>query len=217
MSQTTSEDNETVRGEYTLIPVVSTPKINTGEKIFVEYYVAGRHPSDSPPENVRLNVNLDGLSVQSAWVSQNIAQAWDDDGHSLYLKKENGFARDKISKGGKAFSFKLPEAMFFPLQEAVEEDLPYNSPPIHGELDVDDQGNPPYKLEIQTDEGQAAGDYEITSTLIYQQKNIAGTDRVAKNIHVNTTYEEHQLLINTVIIILTLIGVFFPIFRFLLL
>jgi hypothetical protein len=214
MSQATSEGSETVRGEYTLIPIVSTPKISAGEKIFVEYYVAGRHPSDSPPENVRLNVNLDGLSVQSAWVSQNIAQAWEDDGHSLYLKKEEGFSRDKISRGGKAFSFKLPEAMFFPLQEAVEEDHPYNSPPIHGELDIDDQGNPPYRLEIQTDERQTAGDYEIISTLIYQQNDVAGTDRVTKNIHVNTTYEDYQLLINAVVILLTLIGVLFPIFRF---
>lgn len=214
MSQSTSEDSNLVRGEYKLIPVVSNPKINRGEKIHVDYYVAGRHPEDNPPEHVRLNVNLDGLSIKSAQVSQNIAQAWEDDGHSLYLKKEEGIGEDELSKGGTAFSFELPEAMFFP-QKNMAEDNPYSSPPIHGELDINGRGTPPYRLEIQTDEEQTAGDHQITSTLIYQQNEIAGTDKVANRIHVNTIYEEKQLLINATIVALTLIGVFFPIFRFL--
>lgn len=210
-------ENEEVRGEYTLIPVVTTPKISRGDKITLDYYVAGRHPDDNPPEYVRLNVNLDGISVESAQVSQNIVQQWEDDGTSLYLKKEKESIIHRLPEHKRVFSLKFPESMFFPNNSIVDGDDPYSSPPIHGELDIDEDGTPPYKLEIQTAEDQAAGDHEITSTLIYEQDNKAGTDRVQSQIHVNTWYEEYQFWINTIIIVLTLIGVFFPVFRFLLL
>lgn len=215
MSQPDQTGTEEARGDYTLIPVVSTPKINQGDKITLDYYVTGRHPADKPPEYVRLNVNLDGISVHSAQVSQNIDQQWNDDGTSLYLKKEEGLKIHKIPEKGRVFSLEFPEAMFFPNTNFVDENEPYSSPPIHGELDIDENGTAPYKLEIQTDEEQDAGDHEITSTLIYEQDKKAGTDRVRNQIHVNTWYEEYQFWINTIIICLTLIGVLFPVLRYL--
>jgi hypothetical protein len=215
MGQPSPEDDKLIQGKYTLIPVVSTPKINPGGKISIEYFVAGRHPKDNPPEYVRMNINLDGISVKSARVSQNIAQQWKNGGSSLILKKEEGIEICELAEGKSVFSLKLPEAMFFPIPEIADQENPYSSPPIHGELDIDDKGNSPYRLEIQTSDEQSAGDHEITSTLIYQQNGRAGADRVTNQIHVNSKYEEHQFLINTIIILLTLFGVFFPVFRFL--
>lgn len=215
MDQTSSQDTKSNQGKYTLIPVVSTPKINRGGQIAVDYYVAGRHPENDPPEYVRLNVNLNGISVKSAQVSQNIAQGWEDDGTTLYLKKEEGIEIHELPAGNSVFSLELPEAMFFPIPDMADEDDPYSSPPLHGELDINDEGGSPYRVEIQTSNDQSAGTHEITSTLVYQQDEKAGTDRVSNQIHVNTAYEEYQFWINTIIIGLTLIGVFFPVFQYL--
>jgi len=211
MCETSINDINEVNGEYTLIPVVSTPKINQGGKITLDYYVAGRHPDGTPPEFVRLNVNLDGIIIKSAHVTQNIAQRWADDGTRIALKKEKGLITHTLPDRRSVFSLKLPETMFLPNPDSVNNEDPYSSPPLHGELGIDGEDTPPFRLEIQTEENQAAGDHEITSTLIYQQDKKAGTDRITNQIHVNTTYEEYQFWINALIITLTLIGVFSPV------
>lgn len=51
--QATFTSGESVTRNWFLIPVVTTPKINPGETLAIDYYVTGSHPEDSPPEYVR--------------------------------------------------------------------------------------------------------------------------------------------------------------------
>lgn len=214
MSQTEEQEEIEASGEYSIIPVLSTPKINSGEIIELDYYVTGRHPTDNPPENVRLNVNLGGISVDSAQMDQNIAQEWANDGRSITLKKEKEIQTHAVPAEQGVFSLKLPEAMFFPNKQFIDDSDPYPSPPIQGELTINDQGDPPFRLKIQTKDNQSSGDFNITSTLVFQETQTAGTDKVTNQIHVNTLYERYQFWINAIVIGITLAGVLFPMIQY---
>lgn len=200
---------------FELVPILSTPTINPGETIKINYYFSGIGvPIGHPIDHGKLYANFSGIKSNDNVKIERGVQGFVSDDGSKY----------KVETGERAHQVKeLPEHIsnvthgldksFFLSHKPDEPELSEGEiPPIHGEFDFGD--HPPLIIKVPTSKDQDPGDYEIKNVFTYSQNNQIKASRENLTVHVNTWIERRAKMLKIATIIIAVIGVLLAILSF---
>lgn len=179
-------------GNFRLVGVLTTPSINPGDAIEIEYYFTGAgSPFRHPPSNAKLYVNFAGIQPETdVKITSSIQGGTSDDSSNYYIRTGSEALRTQsVPVHSPSFTYGLGKHFFVGTQSDTYSD-PNVMPPIHGE--VKQNGHAPLHVMIKTDSSQSPGEYQIRSVLTYEQKGVVSSDESTAEIHVNNWLERHQ-------------------------
>lgn len=191
-----SEQWKPGKPSFILIPVVTTPSINPGEYIEIEYYFTGSgFPFNHPPDHAKLYVNFSGIDPESdievmSAISGGIHP--EDESKHVVHTGEKGLEKFSMSADSPSFTYGLGKHYFAPRSAEVG-DSSENMPPLLGESKHG--GYPPLTVMFKASTDQPPGDYEIRSVLTYEQDDIIDSDESLSTVHVTNWVQRRGKLL----------------------
>lgn len=188
-------------GQYTLVPIVQTPKIDPGDTIKIDIYLLGAGEIDDN----RLDVvyEFDNLINPKDRGEAESAVAIDIDGN---IKTGEDPIQDDLIKT----NYELPTTgRRFSFSERLINNNPNSEtdfPP--SKLGQSHDGNAPLRLNIQTDGNADPGDYALPLIFTYKAGDEIRQTQHHANIYVKSWVERHKIESTIAVIISGIVAVF---------
>jgi len=157
-----TEDSRQGEPNFELVSILSTPNIDPGETIKINYYFSGIGiPVGHPIDHGKLYVNFSGIEPSdNIKIEHGVQGFWSDDGSIYKVKKgESAHQVKELPENASNVTYGLNESYFLPHEPDEGEVSEDNIPPINGEFDFD--GHPPISIKVPTSIDQDSGDYRI--------------------------------------------------------
>lgn len=199
--------------EYTLLPRIRRPRICKGENIEIEVYITGYgerivdnklHISYSSPKLLKIDnegkVGIIESCIKTLKTKDIITGVITGDvtfKNKKTGKIEKAFEQVKLDPTGMTIT--LNEGYFISyreLNELVGKEVDINDKRYVAEVKYDN--HPPILISINTDSNAPPGDYIITLSLFYKDKNTVKIDQKHIPVHINTYIEQHQKKIQAI-------------------